>query len=193
MEFFKKDIDDAKRYDRLIKMNEKNKKKDGGTRYWSEQQMMMKMVEEAIRTNGDVSQYFTSIAIWMSVRMKYTSPEVIKLMLHFLYGNTDYTAELYGIKIFDVMKKRAISYPEAILVIYEEQTNFQPTKELAKYNRGKYRGYNMRYAYLDEDGKICYNFEEEDTYSKLTEEEKSEMAKKIVKDIEEIKKRKGLI
>ena len=193
MEFFKKDLDDLKRYKNLIKMNDKNNKKHDGSHRWSEQAMVMKIVQNATMTNGDQVEYFASMANWLAIRMKYMPNEVLELMINFFYGNINYSAdELYGIKIFDVMKKRSISYVEAVLVIYEEHTNFQPTKELAKYNRGKYRGFNMHYAYLDEDGKICYNFEEEDDFYKLSEEEHQKLLNEALTKIHENRKKRGL-
>lgn len=194
MQLFKHEIDDTKRYKNLIKLNKKEAKKHNCASYlWSDQAMTMKIVENAVLTNGDVVELFTKNAMWLAIRLKYTSPEVIELMLNFLNGNIDYTSELYGVKIFDIMKKRSVSYVEAILFIYENHINFKPTKEFAKYQRGKDRGHELHYAFLDEDGNIDYDYNEpEDTYSKLDETEKQKLLENALKKIKENRKRRGL-
>lgn len=177
MEFLKEDILDIKRYDKLIKLNKKENKKHKNIYLWSEHIMATRMIKNAIETNGDTLENFSDMAHWLSIRLKFTSPEVIALMLDFYNGKINYHQKLFDIEIFDIMKKYSITYPEAILVIYEKHTNFEPTKEFSKYRHGINRGSKLFNAYLD-NNKIKYGTTE-DEFLNLTEKEHDVLRKNI--------------
>lgn len=146
-------------YSRLIKYDDKISKKNGGGLYWGTNFMALAIKNCMIEQNDDPEDMAEKLSLWLSIRLRYTNDEVIKLMKDFYNNEYHYDYVLYGMRIFDVMKNNCLSYPEAILLAYEMGTNFKETKMLSRYFKGPGHGLKMKYAYdFTEVGKIKYDF-----------------------------------
>lgn len=61
--------------------------------------------------------------LWYSLRLKFTNDIIRKEAIEFLNGNFNYTKEIYGYKIYDIMKEYGLCYPVALLQIYSLVNN----------------------------------------------------------------------
>lgn len=57
--------------------------------------------------------------LWYALRLKFTDDTIRSEAINFLNGNINYSKEIYGYKIYDIMKKYLLAYPMALLKIYE--------------------------------------------------------------------------
>ena len=57
--------------------------------------------------------------LWYALRLKFTDDIIRSEAIEFLNGNINYSKEIYGYKIYDVMKEYLLAYPMALLKIYE--------------------------------------------------------------------------
>ena len=192
---FRYKYDEDLQYMRLKKYDAKMCRKNGGSLYWNRDIMTMKIMRCMMRQNGESENKAIEIAIWLARRFRYTNPEIIDIMQDFYHDEYYFDRVLYGQRIFDVMKSRCMSYPEAILSIYETETNFYGSWRISKYLRRPWHGTKMQYAYdFDLDNRIKYDFNRyNDVLSNLTIEQHEELMEAVRTSSIKIAKEMGIV
>ena len=187
--------DEILQYGRLMKHDAKMAKKNGGGLYWGDDLMTIKIMKCMMKQNDEPKDIALEVGSWLAMRFRYTNEEVVKLMKDFYHDEYHFDYILYGMRIFDVMKEKCMSYPEAILTIYEIGTNFKETKMLSGYYRRPGHGLKMQYAYdFDLDNRIKYDFNRyNDVLPNLTIEQHEELMEAVRTSSIEIAKEMGII
>lgn len=123
--------------------------------------------------------------LWYSLRLKFTDDIIRKQALEFLNGKFDYRKEIYGYKIYDVMKEYGLSYPQALLKIYslknneKDDTGYTLVRRITDYHVPLYAKYKIVNSVLHDNGVIEY----------IKIEEKIKTQEEIEKEYEENEKR----
>lgn len=96
--------------------------------------------------------------MWYSLRLKFTDEIIQKEALEYLNGHVDYTKEIYGHKIYDIMKEYECAYPMALLKIYAIKNNWNDGKYVLEREVLDFNNYpvKIRNSKLQEDGTIEY-------------------------------------
>ena len=160
--------------------------------YWNTPFMMIR-IEHAMA--DELSPFLPSQwnTLWYSLRLKFTDDIIRKEALEFLNGKFDYRKEIYGYKIYDVMKEYGLSYPQALLKIYalknnnKDDTGYTLVRRITDYHIPVYvTSYKISNSILHDNGIIEYIKVEEKI---ATPEEIENDYKENTKKCEEIRKR----
>ena len=123
--------------------------------------------------------------LWYSLRLKFTDDIIRKEALEFLNGKFDYRKEIYGYKIYNVMKEYGLSYPQALLKIYslknneKDDTGYTLVRRITDYHVPLYAKYKIVNSVLHDNGVIEY----------IKIEEKIKTQEEIDKEYEENEKK----
>ena len=133
--------------------------------------------------------------LWYSLRLKFTDDIIRKEALEFLNGKFDYRKEIYGYKIYDVMKEYGLSYPQALLKIYslknneKDDTGYTLVRRITDYHVPLYTKYKIVNSILHDNGVIEYiKIEEKIKTQEEIDKEYEELEKIVAKEREERKK-----
>ena len=174
----------------MKKVDDAYTKEHGEHHYWN---AMMSRYKVMGAMNEDIGYGFGNewAGLWYSLRLKFTDDTIRNEFKLFLNDELNYGKEVYGYKIYDIMKKYNIAYPVALLQIYElkcggkDDTGFTLERKLVEwqYNMGS-RIQNSR---LNEDGTVT--FLPRPVEKIPTQEELAAEYEKLDKEVEEIKKK----
>ena len=131
--------------------------------------------------------------LWYALRLKFTDDVIRKEALSFLNGNFDYRKEIYGYRIYDIMKEYGLSYPQALLKIYslkndeKDDTGYTLVRQITDFHVPVYAArYKILDSILHENGVIEYFKVEE---KKKTQEEIDKKREESKKSYEELRKK----
>lgn len=169
--------------DRAINLKDENGNKNA---LWDIYEMSIMIKNDMKVTNGDWGfEHIIDPLIYLSAQLKFVKDKnVLNLLVCFYkYGIRDYNAEIYGTKIIDFCNAHGVSYILAIYYLARDNGGFNDGDfyEMPLYLLFKC-GYKMRFAKLDEDGRLYY--EEPPEEEPFTEETRDKILK-YYKDLED--------
>jgi len=134
--------------------------------------------------------------LWYSLRLKFTDDTIRKEALDFLNGKFDYRKEIYGNKIYDIMKKYNLSYPQALLKIYsiknneKDDTGYTLERQIGDYHIPVWSRFKITNSVLHDNGIIEYlePVEEKRKTQEEIDKKREELEKIVKKEREERKK-----
>ena len=161
--------------------------------YWNTFMMMTRIrtaMDEEIGP-GFATKWNT---LWYALRLKFTDDIIREEATKFLNGDFDYRREIYGYKIYDIMKEYATAYPVALLKIYslvnnnKDESGYTLVRQIVDF--GYIFDRKIVNSKLNDNGTIEYY---PAVHVHKTQEELEKEHEELRKKVLESRKRRGII